>query len=93
MTAAWTAREVPNIGRDLATKAYMAYQLYTDKSSGGYSYLWGSNSTTANGGLRKYKEFYCVAMGSYYGPDGTFIKVEFDDGKTIYCVKADEKRQ
>lgn len=35
MTAAWTAREVPNIGRDLATKAYMAYQLYTDKSSGG----------------------------------------------------------
>lgn len=46
----------------------MAYQLYTDKSSGGYSYLWGSNSTTANGGLRKYKEFYCVAMGSYYGP-------------------------
>ena len=92
MTAAWTAREVPNIGRDLATKAYMAYQLYTDKSSGGYSYLWGSNSTTANGGLRKYKEFYCVAMGSYYGPDGTFIKVEFDDGKTIYCVKADEKK-
>ena len=93
MTAAWTAREVPNIGRDLATKAYMAYQLYTDKSSGGYSYLWGSNSTTANGGLRKYKEFYCVAMGSYYGPDGTFIKVEFDDGKTIYCVKADEKTE
>lgn len=92
MTTAWTAREVPNIGRDLATKAYMAYQLYTDKSSGGYSYLWGSNSTTANGGLRKYKEFYCVAMGSYYGPDGTFIKVEFDDGKTIYCVKADEKK-
>lgn len=92
MKAVWTAKEVPNIGRDLATKAYMAYQSYTNSEAAGYDLLWGSDSKTASEGLRKYKDFYCVAMGSYYGPDGTYLKIEFDDGKTIYCVKADEKK-
>lgn len=91
-TANWIECEVPNIGKALATKSYMAYQLYTNKSAAGYSYLWGSNSTTANGGLRKYKDFLCMAFGSYYGPDGTFVKIEFDDGKIIYAVKGDEKK-
>ncbi len=91
-SANWVERVVPNIGRNLATKAYMAYQLYTDSTSGGYSFLWGNNSSTAKGGLRKYKDFLCMALGSYYGTDGTFVKIEFDDGKVIYGVKADEKK-
>ena len=92
MTANWVEREVPNIGKSLATKSYMAYQTYTDSSSGGYGYLWGENSHTISGGLRKYKDFFCMAFGSYYGPDGTFFKIEFDDGKIMYAVKADEKK-
>lgn len=91
-TANWVEREIPNIGKKLATKAYMAYQLYTNQSAGGYGYLWGNDSITAKGGLRKYKDFLCMAFGSYYGPDGTFVKIEFDDGKIIYAVKADEKK-
>lgn len=91
-TANWVEREVPNIGKSLATKAYMAYQLYTNKEAGGYSLLWGNNASTADGGLRKYKDFICMAFGSYYGADGTFLKIEFDDGKIIYAVKADEKK-
>ena len=91
-SANWTEREVPNIGSALATKAYMAYQTYTLQSGGGYGYLWGDNSSTASGGLRKYKGFLCMAFGSYYGAVGTFLKIEFDDGKTIYAVKADEKK-
>lgn len=91
-SADWVSKEVPNIGRDLATKSYMAYQLYTNNEADGYDYLWGDNSSTAGSGLRKYKTFYCVAMGSYYGKDGTFVKIEFEDGKIIYCVKADEKK-
>ena len=54
--------------------------------------MWGSDSSTSNGGLRKYKDFICMALGSYYGPDGTFVKIEFDDGKVIYAVKGDEKK-
>ena len=50
------------------------------------------NTCTSNGGLRKYKDFICMALGSYYGPDGTFVKIEFDDGKVIYAVKGDEKK-
>ena len=91
-TANWVEREVPNIGKSLATKAYMAYQSYTNKEADGYSFLWGNNASTASGGLRKYKDFLCMAFGSYYGADGTFFKIEFDDGKTIYAVKADEKK-
>ena len=91
-SANWTEREVPNIGAALATKAYMAYQTYTLQSGGGYGYLWGDNSSTTSGGLRKYKGFLCMAFGSYYGADGTFLKIEFDDGKIIYAVKADEKK-
>ena len=72
--------------------AYMAYQTYTNSQASGYKYLWGSDSSTSNGGLRKYKDFICMALGSYYGPDGTFVKIEFDDGKVIYAVKGDEKK-
>lgn len=90
--ANWIEREVPNIGSSLATKSYMAYQTYTLQSAGGYSYLWGENSHSTSGGLRKYKDFFCMAFGSYYGPDGTFLKIEFDDGAVIYAVKADEKK-
>lgn len=91
-SANWIEREVPNIGKALATKAYMAYQTYTRVDCGGYSYLWGENSSTASGGIRKYKDFICMAFGSYYGKDGTFLKIEFDDGNVIYAVKADEKK-
>lgn len=90
--ANWVEREIPNIGKSLATKSYMAYQTYTNSQASGYKYLWGSDSSTSNGGLRKYKDFICMALGSYYGPDGTFVKIEFDDGKVIYAVKGDEKK-
>ena len=82
--ANWVEREIPNIGKSLATKSYMAYQTYTNSQASGYKYLWGSDSSTSNGGLRKYKDFICMALGSYYGPDGTFVKIEFDDGKPTY---------
>lgn len=90
--AEWVEREVPNIGMKLATKSYMAYQTYTDNTADGYNYLWGKDAITVLGGLRKYKSYLCMAFGSYYGKVGTFVKIQFEDGKIIYAVKADEKK-
>lgn len=91
----WVKKEVP-LGKNNYPKTYMSYRLYTDDTASGYKYLHGNESWTNDVGIRMYRECICIAMGSYYGPDGTFVKVEWTnpDGstKTIICVKGDQKR-
>lgn len=93
MTANWVEREVPNIGKDLATKAYMAYQAITATSTNNYKLAYSESTTTHTGGLRVYKKsFYQIAMASYYGGVGTYVKIQFDDGNIIYGIITDEKK-
>lgn len=91
----WAKQEVP-LGIKNYPKTYMSYRLYTNSTASGYNYLWGNDSSTNSYGIRMYKDCICVAMGSYYGENGTFVKVEYTnpDGstKTIICVKCDEKK-
>lgn len=92
-SANWVQREVPNIGKDLATKAWMAYQMITDTSTDNYKIAYASDVTTSGGGLRiKAGKYIEVAMGSYYGNPGTYVKIRFDDGNVIYCIITDEKK-
>lgn len=91
----WTKKEIPNVKTYI--KTYMDYKLYTDKTASGYKYLHGSENSTNSAGFRMYGECLCCAYGSYYGKDGTFVKVEWtnpsDNSKvTIYTVKGDQKR-
>lgn len=91
----WEQKEIPNV--KTYPKTYMSYRLYTDPTASGYQYLHGSNSWTNQVGLRMYNNTICCAFGSYYGVDGTFVKVEWtnpSDGSkvVIYCVKGDEKK-
>lgn len=93
MTADWIQRDVPNIGADLATKAYMDYRLITATDTKNYQISHASDASTAEGGLRwSNNKFYQVAMGSYYGGPGTYVKVKFDDENVIYCIITDQKK-
>lgn len=91
----WSKKEVP-LGQNNYPKTYMSYRLYTDETASGYKYLHGSDSWTNAAGFRMYKNCICIAMGSYYGANGTFVKIEWTnpDGskKTIVCVKGDQKK-
>ena len=89
----WTEREVPNIGQGLATKSYMAYQAITAKGTKQYELSYSSNASTHSGGLRVYNgKYYMIAMGTYYGKCGTYVKIRFDDDKEIQCIIGDLKK-
>ena len=91
--ASWVEQEVPNIGAALGYKSYMAYQTITYKGIPAYEISHSPNAVTLPGGLRATAgKFIHIAMGSYYGADGTYVKIKFDDGKVIYCIKTDEKK-
>lgn len=95
LDVSWEKREVPNI--QTYPKTYMSYRLYTDPTASGYKYLHGAQSWTNAAGFRMYGDCLCCAFGSYYGPNGTFVKVEWtnpSDGSKvpIICVKGDQKK-
>lgn len=91
--ANWVQREVPNIGAALASKAWMAYQAIKNTETVNYKIAYSSDAQTLDGGLRASGGKYLqIAMGSYYGMAGTYVKIKFDDGNIIYCLMADEKK-
>lgn len=90
-SASWVQKEVPT-GADLSAKSYMGYQAITDTSTMNYKISHSSEAETTSGGLRKYRGYYCIAMGSYYGSPGTYVRITFDDGITIYCIISDQKK-
>ena len=53
--------------------------------------VYGKNAWTDEDGLRKSGNYYCVALGSYYGNIGDKFLVETNKGNTYKIIKADEK--
>ena len=88
-TSAVTALSVPD-DIDTDFKAYMDYRCITCQSSPQYKlqqFAW-----TDENGLRRYDDYYLVALGSYYSSTvGDCFKVTLDTGETFKCMVGDCK--
>lgn len=83
-----------------ACKTYAYYDAVTDKTSPAYAVL---NSGTYGGvtyktttdettGIRMVGEYYCAALGTYYGTTkGTKYKVTLDNGNSFKIILCDTK--
>jgi len=75
---------------DTDFKAYMDYRYITCKSSPQYKlqqYAW-----TDENGLRRYDDYYLVALGSYYSTTvGDCFKITLDTGETFNVMVGDCK--
>lgn len=79
---------VPRIDTDF--KAYMDWRCITNTAS--QQYALQQKAVTDENGLRKVGEYYCVALGSYYGSEiGTCYKVTLDTGESFNAILADQK--
>ena len=90
--APWKEMKLPNNARALKSKTYERYWKIKNQSTINYKVSCGDNASTHSTKLRVYKNsFLIVALGSYYGPCGTYVKISFDDGTELICIKGDEK--
>ena len=68
----------------------MDYRTVTDTTSKQYAII--SQSNIKEDGIIYYEDKYVlVALGSYYGDVGSKYKLTFENGKTIFVIKADQK--
>ena len=75
---------------DTAFKSYMSWRTITNTDSSQYK-LQKRCWTDANG-LRRYKTYYVVALGSYYTDHiGERFRITTDDGSEFECVVGDFK--
>lgn len=90
--ADWREMPLPNNARALKAKTYERYWKITARETTNYKVSCGENASTHQTKLRVWKNsFLIIALGSYYGPCGTFVKIKFDNGTEIICIKGDEK--
>lgn len=71
-------------------KSYMDYKCIKKDCKQG-NIVYGENAWTDEDGLRKSGEYYCVALGSYYGNIGDKFIIETKKGNKYKIIKADEK--
>lgn len=91
--ASWVKKDLPNNPAALKTKTYENYGAITAKGTKNYEISHNPLTKTHSSGLRVYNDnFLVIALGSYYGGCGTYVKIEFDNGKTIYGIVGDLKR-
>ena len=75
---------------DTAFKSYMSYRAITNKNS--QQYKLQKKCWTDGNGLRRYKTYYVVALGSYYADNiGDVFKITTEDGNSFECVVGDFK--
>lgn len=79
---------VPDIDTDF--KAYMDYKAITNTRSPQYALQ--KEAYTDKNGLRKVGDYYCVALGSYYGSEiGQCYLITLDTGDSFKAILADFK--
>jgi len=80
--------EVPDV--DTEFKAYMDYRAITNTRSSQYKLQ--KQAWTDENGLRRFDDYYLVAMGSYYSSTvGDCFKITLDSGETFKCMIGDCK--
>ena len=80
--------DIPNI--DTSTKTYMDYCKIGKQCREG-EIVYDEEAWTDEDGLRRWGDFYCVALGRYYGAVGSKFWVETSNGNKYKIIKADEK--
>ena len=85
-------KEIPvgNVGNVGIMKSYMDYRCIGRGSRQG-GIVYGEEAWTDEDGMRRWGEWYCVALGSYYGAVGDKFWVETDKGNRFKVVKGEEK--
>lgn len=78
---------VPDIGN---IKTYMDYTKICKNSKQG-KIVYATQAWTDEDGLRRWEDYYCVALGSYYGNVGDKFWIETANGNKYKIIKADEK--
>ena len=80
--------DVPN--GDTAFKSYMSYKAITNTASAQYKLQ--RKCWTDGNGLRRYKTYYVVALGSYYADHiGERFIIRTDEGNEFECIVGDYK--
>lgn len=73
-------------------KPYMDYRKMTDETSKQYKFINQENvSVNEKGMLMLDEEFYCVALGYYFGDIGSKYIITLETGQKIKVVKAESK--
>ena len=79
-----------------ACASYMSYTAITSKSSPQYKLQHWSKTKTNKAGVRMVTDSdgvkrICVAMGTYYGPVGTKLKIVLENGQSFHAIIGDSK--
>lgn len=75
---------------DTSFKTYMDYRKITDESSA--QYMLQMEAYTDDMGLRKYEDYYIVAMGTYYSDNvGDTFKITLDNDTSFNVIIGDIK--
>ena len=76
-----------------ATKTYAYYTAVTAKGSPQYALLNSEECyTDEKTGIRMVDDYYCVALGSFYGSTiGTKYRITFSTGDSIKVILCDQK--
>ena len=84
-------KEIPvgNVGNVGIMKSYMDYRCIGRGSRQG-GIVYGEEAWTDEDGMRRWGEWYCVALGGYYGDIGDKFWVETDKGNRFKVVKGEE---
>lgn len=84
-----TSMEVP---KDTGFKSYMSYRAIKNKKSKQYKLQRLPEVYTDEYGLRRYKDYYFVALGSFYADDiGYTFEISLDNGFTFKGINGDMK--
>ena len=84
----WTEYDVPD-GKT-SFKSYMSWRAITNTRSAQYKLQ--QECWTDKNGLRRYDEYYVIALGSYYTDDiGDTFRITLDNGKSFKAVVGDFK--
>lgn len=84
----WTEYDVPD-GKT-SFKSYMSWRAITNTRSAQYKLQ--QECWTDKDGLRRYDEYYVIALGSYYTDEiGDTFKITLDNGKSFKAVVGDFK--
>lgn len=75
------------------TKTYAFYTAVTARRSPQYKLLHSAECyTDKETGIRKIGDYYCIALGSYYGTKiGTKYRITLSSGKTFKAILCDQK--
>lgn len=74
-----------------STKTYENYHLINSATARQTKLVRCEDAYTDQNGYRKVLDYYCVALGSFYGTIGDIFQVTLDTGRVILVIKADEK--